>query len=962
MNDFTGNPPPLPPRPNTDTSEHVEFSMLGKTPPAWLHALIHYSSEEDIHPHEFYLSTEFDNEVETVFLCQKCHNWFFLTIATPKANQEPTICNSENNLHHLHTTTMTRTSISANCCSCNLTVNIEIKEPFIDMRLFNDLAKLRKHSYANAVSHSEFEYKTNLVDVINKMIKIVSDTLDENLQSLKINCENFEIDKASQTLFEKLGFKLMDDCLIPPVSLSDDEKRNIKSTKEELIMLSFELNPYLKYDAKKPYEKLNYVLGTTYKTRFVGSYEKFEPHFIRSLHPSCFFLGCVSEMDDQILIWAYKLGIQEVPEKTPEYLQAIYEMCKERKSEALEELVALEKSQGKFHEDDIKDAYKCLNVGSVDVSDEMLIDTYRSFNIDYPSSRAKYRDALYIIGNARNSSKLLHFINEGPVNDVFDSFSEMPVGLDNIGNTCYLNSLLQYYFTIRPLREAVLKTDSSSANGYELDWQSITIGHRKVSKSEVERAKKFVNLLRGLFVNLIHTTQRSITPDIDLAYLALVNAKNDEDEYKETSKSPMDDNKMAIDDLSPGPSSSKNIDYGSSDNCTLSEEITVEIEGTAPSANEDFIVPKNFYEQNNESSASHSLKGKEKENAHGPELSTDFFNTSKEDKLKAASDMLLGRQQDVTECMDNVMFQLEAALKPLFMIDENEDGQNIIKRLFYGQTRQILRKQNTVVAEGRDLYDGLDVYFDASLVDYDDTQVTREVTLAKIPPILQIHVQRVQFDRSTSNIYKSNAFLRFDKVIYLDRYLDKNYELLKQRRHDAHNWKQDIDRLQAELKDYERDKTTMLPMTDLLKSTADFIHDTIKIDPTDENLLSSVEQEGNHLILTKACLNYIIEHHNKISQLKSQLSQHYRDLQECEYRLHAVFIHSGQANFGHYWIYIFDFEKDRWLKFNDSYVTEVEDREVFADTTGSSANPYCMVYVKAQDAKELVETICRQTN
>lgn len=32
------------------------------------------------------------------------------------------------------------------------------------------------------------------------------------------------------------------------------------------------------------------------------------------------------------------------------------------------------------------------------------------------------------------------------------------------------------------------------------------------------------------------------------------------------------------------------------------------------------------------------------------------------------------------ECMDNVMFQLEAALKSLPMTDENGDEQNIIKR------------------------------------------------------------------------------------------------------------------------------------------------------------------------------------------------------------------------------------------------------------------------------------------
>ena len=37
----------------------------------------------------------------------------------------------------------------------------------------------------------------------------------------------------------------------------------------------------------------------------------------------------------------------------------------------------------------------------------------------------------------------------------------LPVGLNNIGNTCYLNSLLQYYFTITVLRELVLLYDSS---------------------------------------------------------------------------------------------------------------------------------------------------------------------------------------------------------------------------------------------------------------------------------------------------------------------------------------------------------------------------------------------------------------------------------------------------------------------------------------------------------------------
>lgn len=35
----------------------------------------------------------------------------------------------------------------------------------------------------------------------------------------------------------------------------------------------------------------------------------------------------------------------------------------------------------------------------------------------------------------------------------------LPVGLNNIGNTCYLNSLLQYLFTVKPIRDIVLNYD-----------------------------------------------------------------------------------------------------------------------------------------------------------------------------------------------------------------------------------------------------------------------------------------------------------------------------------------------------------------------------------------------------------------------------------------------------------------------------------------------------------------------
>lgn len=42
-------------------------------------------------------------------------------------------------------------------------------------------------------------------------------------------------------------------------------------------------------------------------------------------------------------------------------------------------------------------------------------------------------------------------------------------------------------------------------------------------------------------------------------------------------------------------------------------------------------------------------------------------------------DMMFGRQQDVTECIGNVMFQLEAAIKPE-QIDENGEQIDIVKK------------------------------------------------------------------------------------------------------------------------------------------------------------------------------------------------------------------------------------------------------------------------------------------
>ena len=66
---------------------------------------------------------------------------------------------------------------------------------------------------------------------------------------------------------------------------------------------------------------------------------------------------------------------------------------------------------------------------------------------------------------------------------------ELPVGLYNIGNTCYLNSLLQYLFTVKPIRDVVL-----NYNDVRLDMTDENIAARLLggNKMQMDRGEAVV--------------------------------------------------------------------------------------------------------------------------------------------------------------------------------------------------------------------------------------------------------------------------------------------------------------------------------------------------------------------------------------------------------------------------------------------------------------------------------------
>src|SRR6187402_1635618 len=103
----------------------------------------------------------------------------------------------------------------------------------------------------------------------------------------------------------------------------------------------------------------------------------------------------------------------------------------------------MESGSGEFTLD-IGDAYNRLQIGARNAPDETVLAYYQSLSNGAPSgSKDSYTDALRVIALDRQSNFLLRKLDD-PNADVQASTAE-PVGLDNIGNTCYLNSLLQYY-------------------------------------------------------------------------------------------------------------------------------------------------------------------------------------------------------------------------------------------------------------------------------------------------------------------------------------------------------------------------------------------------------------------------------------------------------------------------------------------------------------------------------------
>jgi ubiquitin carboxyl-terminal hydrolase 25 len=354
-------------------------------------------------------------------------------------------------------------------------------------------------------------------------------------------------------------------------------------------------------------------------------------------------------------------------------------------------------------------------------------------------------------------------------------------------------------------------------------------------------------------------------------------------------------------------------------------------------------------------------------NKAGLSIQTNTRETISEDDL-----WRFGSQQDVTEVIGNVVWRMQCAIKANSIEESTEEQIDDIRDTFFGanavytqKSRALERKvepwANLIVfppqSGSRDIYEALDVVFDEQIVDIANTVTPQYASINKLPPILQIQIQRTAFDPVRQLPWKNRNPVIFEPTIYLDRYMDSNDPTLMRRRRETWKWKAQLRGLEARQAALKATPVNA-SVPEALFATKGFIDelqeseiDGLDIDPA---LPEALEERFHEVAAELDDIN------NQITNLKQKLSEQFIGMESYKYDLQTVFIHRGESGGGHYWIYIYDFKSNIWREYNDEYVTEVKDtKRIFDHASQSGGTPYYLAYVRSADKNDLVDAVFR---
>ncbi|KAG9538908.1 cysteine proteinase, partial [Aureobasidium melanogenum] len=154
------------------------------------------------------------------------------------------------------------------------------------------------------------------------------------------------------------------------------------------------------------------------------------------------------------------------------------------------------------------------------------------------------------------------------------STQSWPVGLISHGNTCYLNSLLQYYFTIKPLRELVLEFDKFKYDLATQGSKTERVGNLHRPEYEIESFQSLTNDLRHLFERMIRDRGPAVKPEADLVCRAFLKPTSPEADTTGSQQA----NEVDV-DMTENESHPAGVTANADDSSTISQTSSTTLQG-----------------------------------------------------------------------------------------------------------------------------------------------------------------------------------------------------------------------------------------------------------------------------------------------------------------------------------------------------------------------------------------------